>query len=146
MIDKNADTLTNIERIAFVLWLVLTALSIAWRDARVLAGVAVGGAFALGNFRILKGVVGRVFRDPEHLQPAYFAILVPKFVILAGLLWVIVTSGWFNLAAFAVGTLSLLISVVAVPFLTGGGPQAAGDTAADSAKGADGSNGSGIGS
>ncbi|MCC6156723.1 MAG: hypothetical protein IT350_01635 [Deltaproteobacteria bacterium] len=140
MIDKNADTLTNIERIAFVLWIVLTALSIAWRDARVLAGVAAGGAFALGNFRILKGVVGRVFRDPENLKPAYFAILVPKFVILAGLLWVIVTSGWFNLAAFAVGTLSLLISVVAVPFLTGG------DAVADSAKDADGSNGSGLGS
>ncbi len=140
MIDKNADTLTNIERVAFVSWLAMTALSIAWRDARVLAGVAAGGAFALGNFRVLRGVVGRVFRDPENLKPAYFAILVPKFVILAGLLWVIVTSGWFNLAAFAAGTLSLLISVVAVPFLTGTA------SPAGSAKDADGSDRSGLGS
>jgi hypothetical protein len=119
--------MVKIERIALVLAGVMVVGSAVFRDWGIIAGTAAGGAFAFANFRLLRTIVGRALGDPDHPKPVFFALLVPKFAAMAGVLWVIVISERLNLAAFAAGTVSLVAALLAAPFL--GRSDAAGPSA-----------------
>jgi hypothetical protein len=66
------------------------------------------------NFRLLWIIAARVFRDPANPSPGYFALLVPKFTAIGFCLWLIVKYQWFNIVAFAVGTMSLFLAILGV--------------------------------
>ncbi|MCB9477479.1 MAG: ATP synthase subunit I [Deltaproteobacteria bacterium] len=100
-----------IEKIGLLAYTALAFGSLVFRDLDIFVGVLVGGAFALGNFRALRWLIGRALGDQENPKPGYLALLIPKFAVIAAFLWWATVSGVLNMVAFLAGTLSLLIGI-----------------------------------
>ncbi|MCZ7583852.1 MAG: ATP synthase subunit I [Deltaproteobacteria bacterium] len=126
--DPN-KALGGIEKLTLVLYTALALGSLVFRDPDITVGVLVGGAFVLINFRLLRLIAGAAFRDPQNPRPGYLLLLVPKFTVIGALLWLIVKSGWFNIAAFAAGTSCLIVAIILSGLRAGGAETESGESA-----------------
>lgn len=111
-----------IEKVSVVLYTALALGSLIFRNAEIFFGVLAGGAFVMLNFRLLRLIAQAVFKDPEKPRPGYFLLLVPKFTVIGVVLWLVVNYRWFDIIAFAVGTLCLFLAIIGVAFIRGTGP------------------------
>jgi hypothetical protein len=119
MMPDEKNTLGLIEKVGFVLYTAFALGSLLFWDKDIFLGVLVGGAFALVNFKVLRLIASRVFQDPENPRPGYFVLLVPKFTSIGLFLWICVKYEFFDIVAFAAGTLSLFLAIAWVAVVQG---------------------------
>ncbi len=111
---KAKITVLFIEKLGLLIYTALAVGSLWYVSLSVTLGVIVGGAFALLNFRLLWTIVVRAFLDPENPRPLTLFLLVPKFLGITLVVFVVAKCGWFNIVGFFVGTLSLFGAIVLV--------------------------------
>jgi ATP synthase I chain len=111
---KAKITVLFIEKLGLLIYTALAVGSLWYVSLSITLGVIVGGAFALLNFRLLWAIVVRAFLDPENPRPLTLFLLVPKFLGIALVVFLVAKCDWLNIVAFFVGTLCLFGAIVLV--------------------------------
>jgi len=113
MAQAKKSALNGIEKLTLLIYTALALGSLVFRNRDIFLGVLAGGAFIFLNVRALRWIVEKALKNPEKPKAGYFLLLVPKFILIGAVIWVVVKSHWFDVIAFAVGTTSLFLAVLA---------------------------------
>jgi hypothetical protein len=69
--------------------LAASAASLAWRDSRVTFGVAAGVAVSVVPFATWHWIIGHTGERRARRKPLVLAVVVAKYAVLAGAMWVL---------------------------------------------------------
>lgn len=105
----------------------LTVIAFLVSGASFASGTAVGAAVALANWLLIQWIVGRVTSGTTRRQTAFMFLLVGKMGALIALVYVVLSQGWVQPIAFAVGISALFGGLLAGSVLYLGGEKAAED-------------------
>jgi hypothetical protein len=81
-------------------------------DFRMLPGAACGAAIACGNFFLVRKILEKAFLRGSEVNKRFVVQYVLKFLGLAGLVYLVVRSGWFDVLGFLIGLSSLFLGVL----------------------------------
>lgn len=110
--DGEGDSLRGIERrILIAAGLLLGGIAAAGRFG-MLPGALCGAVIAYGNFRLIRRILGRAFAGGGTVGKGVAVQYVLKFLGLAGLVYLVVRSGRFDLLGFLIGFTSLFLGVL----------------------------------
>jgi hypothetical protein len=90
-------------------------------------GTAVGAIVALANWSVIQWIVGRVTGGTTRSQAGFMLLLVAKMGALMALVYVVLSRGWIQPIAFAVGMSALFGGLIAGSVLYLGGERTAED-------------------
>ncbi len=113
MAQAKKSALNGIEKLTLLIYTALALGSLVFRNRDIFFGVLAGGAFIFLNVRALRWIIEKALKNPEKPKAGYFFLLVPKFILIGVVIWVVVKSHWFDVIAFAVGTTSLFLAALA---------------------------------
>jgi len=106
-------TINNIERINLFILILGSLLSLLiMRDFKYFFSFAVASAIMTLNFRYLKKIIEGGFSKPTINKKDLFIKLPLKFIVLAGLVFVIIRFGDIDVIFFLVGLSTVFISIV----------------------------------
>jgi hypothetical protein len=110
----------RIERLAILLCLAATLVSLISWDLRWVLGVALGGAVAIGNFYALRRIVFALLaKDGSRQRQAVMGLLLClKFGVLAASIYLVVSYVPVSAIAFLCGISTVVLSIFAVGFAT----------------------------
>ena len=89
----------------------LAGIAIAGRT-RMLAGAAVGGVIAWGNFVLIRKILEKAFSGGGTVGKGFIVQYVLKFLGLVAVVYGVIRSGWFDAAGFLVGLSSLFLGIL----------------------------------
>ncbi|MHC4390376.1 MAG: hypothetical protein ACYS22_03555 [Planctomycetota bacterium] len=108
--------LSKVYRVSFAFILVALLLSLQMGNLRVSGGLAAGYALAAFVLFFWQAVIGLAM-NPDKPRPALAGVaLLVKMPLLAAAVWVLMSKGWVNPAALAIGFLipQLTMAVLAL--------------------------------
>ncbi len=105
----------------------LTAIAFFVKGQGFAAGTGVGAAVAVANWMLIQWIVGRVTGGSTRGQAAFMLLLVAKMGALMALVYVVLSRGWVQPIAFALGISALFGGLLAGSVLYLGGENAAED-------------------
>jgi hypothetical protein len=103
----------------------LTAITFVVSGESFALGTGVGAAIAVANWMLIQWIVGRVTGGTTRGQAAFMLLLVAKMGALMALVYVVLSRGWVQPIAFAVGMSALFGGLLAGSVLYLGGENAA---------------------
>ncbi len=81
---------------------------------RVGLGALAGGTIAIVNFLLIRNALQRILGQPSANASGYAQLrFVARLSLAAVLLYFIITSGWFSLAALFVGLSVIVVNIIA---------------------------------
>lgn len=92
--------------------LVATAVSVAWKDPGVVAGVAAGVVVSVVPFATWHAVVSLVADRSARRRALVVAFVLAKYAVLAGLMWVLFRFRLVSQPAFGAGILAGSVAVL----------------------------------
>ena len=115
MITINEDNLfAVIIKGSLGLMVFLTLGGWALFSLRVGLGALAGGTIAIVNFLLIRNTLQRIIGQPPTNASGYAQLrFVARLSLSAVLLYFIITSGWFSLAALFVGLSVIVVNIIA---------------------------------
>lgn len=95
--------LARMERIALALTIGVTVVWSIASGVHAGASVVVGGLVGLGNFRLIRTLIGRILTSPPDVARGVSVALSAKLAALAGLLYVLLNVVGLQAVPFCVG-------------------------------------------
>ena len=97
----------------WIVWMVLTALSLLWQSKAVFFGVAAGGLISAGSFHWLRWSLTRLLAEAVKQKPSaqYFATML-RLLVLATLLAVLIGPAKVSPVALAVGLSVVVFNIL----------------------------------
>jgi hypothetical protein len=116
MITINEDNLfAVIIKGSLALLVFLTLAGWIFFSAKAALGALAGGCIAIGNFFWIRNVLQRIIGNLPANATQYAQLRFIARLSLTGLvLYFIITSGWFSLAALFVGLSVIIINIIAL--------------------------------
>ena len=106
--------LAAIERLNVILALLAVLVSLWFRRLDVFLGVATGAAIAVGNFRLLRGLLEGVLRSHGRRQGVLGGLLVAKMGALLLVIYLVLRYLPVNVVAFVCGISVVMASIFVV--------------------------------
>jgi hypothetical protein len=97
---------------ALILGVVAAAWAAGAARAATLSGAACGAAIACGNFFLIRKILEKAFSGGGTVNKGFIVQYVLKFLGLAGLVYLVVRSGWFDVLGFLLGLTALFLGVL----------------------------------
>ena len=119
MTQPKKSALNGIEKSTLLIYTALALGSLVFRNRDIFFGVLAGGAFIFINVRALRWIIEKALQNPEKPRAGFFLLLVPKFIFIGAVIWLVVKFNWFDVMAFAAGTTSLFLAALAVAVFPG---------------------------
>lgn len=91
----------------------LTAIAFFVSGLSFAIGTAAGGAVAVANWLLIQWIVGRVTGGSTRSQAGFMLLLVAKMGALMALVYLVLSRGWVQPVAFAVGISALFGGLLA---------------------------------
>ena len=99
-------------------WVVLLALGLAglfFTNPTFTLGILLGGLIIIGNFHVLQHTIQNAF-SPDGVFAAKKKIIIAKYyfrlAILGIIIYILITNGWVNPIALAVGLSTVVFSIL----------------------------------
>lgn len=93
--------------------LVLAGLAFVFGGLWVGFGALVGALFGCANWQAAQWLCRRLLRAHERGQMLWLSLLTFKMAAALGVVWAILSTGWVDVAGFAIGMSGLVVGLVA---------------------------------
>ena len=116
MILQDEDLLKRIERLNWVLLVLLTSGGFAFFSHKVALGVCVGGVLAIANFFLMKRNLGRALDTRRGGGSRFFYLLkyCLRFLALGVIIAILLIKGWVSPFGMLLGLSIIVIGIVLV--------------------------------
>lgn len=91
----------------------LTVIAFLVSGSEFAVGTGVGAAVAVANWMLIQWIVGRVTGGSTRSQAGFMLLLVAKMGALMALVYVVLSQGWVQPIAFALGISALFGGLLA---------------------------------
>ena len=96
--------------------LILCGVAAAWAAGAargaMLSGAVCGAAIAWGNFLLIRKILEKAFTGGGSVNKGFIVQYVLKFLVLVGVVFLVVRSGWFDVLGFLLGLTALFLGVL----------------------------------